>query len=671
MIGFFSRGMRRIQNLGVLLDDTLVFRPQFQEGVDVIAGWGHKSTADKARRMAAEWGLPYLAVEDGFLRSLNLGVLGHPPLSVVVDDLGIYYDATGPSRLERILCERDYSEADLQLASIAIEAVVDGRLSKYNHAPDLEKGVLPKGDHQRILLIDQTRNDASVSLGMADSATFVEMAAAARREHPDADVLVKVHPDVMAGKKRGYLVDDDVAGTHLIDFDVNPISLLREVDHVYTVSSQMGFEALLAGCKVSCFGMPFYAGWGLTNDRLTLDRRGVNRSLVELFAAAYIRYARYVDPYSGKRCDIMAAIDNLVDQKRHNDRNRGTFVCAGFSWWRRGFAPHFFKSTEGEILFERTGRATADKARQSGGRALVWSAKIPQRTLKVCAEEDVSVVGVEDGFLRSTGLGSDFYWPYSLCMDTRGAYFDPSRPSDLEIILEETEFSERLLKRARLLREEIVGSGVTKYNVGQAESEVSFDSGGKPVVLVVGQVENDKSVELGGLGMSSDRELLQGVRDKRPDSYIIYKPHPDVVSGNRGGGAFAESDKAYYDVMLTDVSLSSLFPVIDELHTLTSLSGFEALLRGVPVHTYGGPFYAGWGLTDDRVTFQRRNRRLQLDKLVAGVLILYPSYYDWTTEMFCGPEVVLQRLANGEEPRQGIVRQRVCKSVQKVISVFK
>ena len=40
-----------------------------------------------------------------------------------------------------------------------------------------------------------------------------------------------------------------------------------------------------------------------------------------------------------------------------------------------------------------------------------------------------------------------------------------------------------------------------------------------------------------------------------------------------------------------------LLGIVDEVHTLTSLTGFEALLRGIEVHAYGGPFYAGWGLT--------------------------------------------------------------------------
>lgn len=669
MIGVYSDGMLKIPHIEVLLGDAVVSKPASPEGLSAIAGWGYKPTAKKARTMAEKWGLPYLAVEDGFLRSLGLGVLGYPPISVLVDDMGVYYDATAPSLLEQLIAD-SFSDQELAVAREAMAAIKEARLSKYNHAPDMTPDQLPETGRDRVLLVDQTRNDASIQFGMADDQSFADMVEAARQAHPQADLYVKVHPDVSARKKRGYLTELDVQGATILDRDVNPLSLLEQMDHVYTVTSQLGFEALLMRLPVHCFGMPFYAGWGLTRDAFSLERRTVQRSLEEVFAAAYMRYARYVDPYSGEPCSIMDAIDILVDQKRHEDRNRGALVCAGFSWWRRGFASHLFKSMSGDVLFRSKGTKAARLARDVGGRTLVWSAKIPAGTLEVSRELGVPVVGVEDGFLRSTGLGSDFYWPYSVCMDTRGAYFDPSGPSDLEVILQETSFSAKLMERAEKLRGRIVGSGVTKYNVGGNNELPPYESGGRPVALVVGQVENDKSVQLGGLGIHSDRELLEAVRKKRPDAYLIYKPHPDVVSGNRKGGAFSTEDEHFYDHMETEVGLSTLFPVIDELHTLTSLSGFEALLREIPVFTYGGPFYAGWGLTDDIHSFPRRSRTLTLNELVAGVLILYPSYYDWRTELFCGPETILDRLAAREEPRQGKARRRMCAALQKVINVF-
>src|SRR5690606_7598479 len=101
----------------------------------------------------------------------------------------------------------------------------------------------------------------------------------------------KTHPDVLAGKKRGYLEAVTGDRVRLWAKPVPPLDLLDAVDHVYTVTSQLGFEALMAGKPVTCFGAPFYAGWGLTDDRVAMPRRGRTRTVEQVFAAAYLRYA--------------------------------------------------------------------------------------------------------------------------------------------------------------------------------------------------------------------------------------------------------------------------------------------------------------------------------------------------------------------------------------------
>ena len=80
---------------------------------------------------------------------------------------------------------------------------------------------------------------------------------------------------------------------------------------------------------------------------------------------------------------------------------------------------------------------------------------------------------------------------------------------------------------------------------------------------------------------------------------MIYKPHPDVLAGLRGSRAEAQRTqdacRAHCDEIVTDVPMGRLLDAVDEVHTLTSLAGFEALLRGKAVVTWGLPFYAGWG----------------------------------------------------------------------------
>ena len=260
----------------------------------MVAGWGHKPTADKARDYAAKHNLPYIALEDGFLRSLDLGCKGAQPLSLVVDHTGIYYDATEPSDLENLLNGSGWDlEGQLQSAQHAIEAIKRHDLSKYNHAPRAAERLLGDASCPRVLILDQTKGDTSVTLGRADAESFKAMLDDAQMRFPNARLFVKTHPDVLAGKKQGYLTEAAKRrGIAIIAQDVSPLSLLAQADVVYTVTSQMGFEALLLGKEVHCFGMPFYAGWGATHDRLTCPRRAKRRTAEEIFAAAYMLYAR-------------------------------------------------------------------------------------------------------------------------------------------------------------------------------------------------------------------------------------------------------------------------------------------------------------------------------------------------------------------------------------------
>jgi len=168
------------------------------------------------------------------------------------------------------------------------------------------------------------------------------------------------------------------------------------------------------------------------------------------------------------------------------------------------------------------------------------------------------------------------------------------------------------------------------------------------VVLVPGQVEDDASIALGCTGIRTNLKLLEAVRAARPHAFIIYKPHPDVVSGNRKGRLAVSAARQYADWVETKASIVSCIAACDELHTMTSLSGFDALLRGKRVVTYGQPFYAGWGLTEDRCqdgpAFARRTRRLSLDELVAGALLKYPIYWDWDLKGYTTCMAVLHRI---------------------------
>ena len=282
-------------------------------------GWGRKKTGRFAVWCHKKFGGTLTLLEDGFIRSIDLGVNGSPSFSIVEDDIGIYYDATAPSRLENILNTYDFASDEqlMQDAKRAMELIVKHNISKYNNSVDVPKEYFQNDAEKKVLVIAQTAGDASLKYGMLDDYTTDDVINAALSENPDAKVYIKIHPDVLSGKKKS---DIDINAVKqkciIIEENFNPISLLKHFYKVYTKTSQMGFEALLVGCECVCFGMPFYAGWGVTTDKSECKRRKVKRSVEEIFAAAYILYTRYYNPYTKKESDIFDTIETIDEGVR-------------------------------------------------------------------------------------------------------------------------------------------------------------------------------------------------------------------------------------------------------------------------------------------------------------------------------------------------------------------
>jgi len=647
--GYLSKGIQRIPYLDVFVGTPCVpFRKIKPGQLGFIMGWGRKKTSHKARAYAKKAGVDYVSLEDGFLRSLGLGVNGSIRHSLIVDKIGIYYDATQSSDLERlILAAEALSEEDLKRAELCIHQLSKYRLSKYNHSPFIN--LETAGDKPTILVVDQTLGDASVEYGGASETTFRNMLDAAITENPGADILVKIHPDVLRGKKKGYLLRyAKEFNCHILADDINPWSVLDVIDHAYVVTRQLGFEALLAGKKVTCFGIPFYAGWGITDDRLCCDRRNKLRTLQQVFFAAYIQYCRYINPYTGERCQIEDTIRLLHEQKLHTERYRGNWLGVGFSGWKKRVIPDYLGI--GATIRYKKKIQKAIKHIHTNERLLAWSSQINDQASQQIKKHYLELWHMEDGFLRSVGLGSDLVRPLSLVIDQRGMYYDATHPSDLEVILNTHSFEKDLLARARQVREKLIALKLSKYNVG-VTGKLSLPQD-KKIILVPGQVESDASIALGSPEIKSNHVLLKKVRERNPDAYIIFKPHPDVVFGGRLG-VLEDKSRKYFDEKITDLSITDLFEMVDEIHTMSSLSGFEALIRNKKVVTYGIPFYAGWGLTDDNLVCIRRKRNLSIDELVAGTLILYPVYVDPVSGDICDVETAVTLLARKKGKVQG------------------
>lgn len=655
--GILSKGIGRIPFLDRLAGaDVSRLSSWLRSDVDAVAGWGLRPSTRKALAYASKHGLPYVALEDGFLRSFGTGE-HFPPLSLVVDDQGIYYDCTRPSALERLLCSNaDVLASDASLVRQARKQLVSAGLSKYNHAPELPESMLRSDDVQRVLVVDQTAGDMSVAKGGADAATFDAMLAAALAENPQATVYVKTHPEVTSGRKGGYLtgVQPD-ARTVVLRDAVNPMSLIAQMDKVYVVSSTMGFEALLAHKPVVCFGVPWYAGWGVTDDRqpqhpAMLRRAGRRRSVDELFAAGYVHYSRYLNPETRQRGDVLDVMEWLQRQRMVAGRFGGRMIVVGFRRWKAANVKAMLSLHPGKVVFVKN--AAAARALQPGGDdCLVCWGRVPPAGVQQLADASgVRLLRMEDGFVRSVGLGSDLIPPQSFVLDAKGIYFDPGHPSELEDLLNTRAFTKQDLQRARNVRAFIVEHGITKYNLEPNRPVDWFSTdrphAGRQVVLVPGQVEDDASIRFGcdTDGVCTNLGLIQAARAAFPDAFIVFKPHPDVSSGNRKGHVEPAQALQHADCIEQGASVVSCIEACDVVVTMTSLTGFDALLRNKQVVVHGRPFYAGWGLTQDRLPVPRRSRPLSLDELVAGALLHYPLYWDPVLRGYTSCEAVLRRL---------------------------
>jgi capsular polysaccharide export protein len=607
-----------------------------------VLGWGLKPSARRAAQLAASRGLPLWRCEDGFLRSLGLGADG-PPFSLVLDDRGIYYDARRPSRLEALIATPAPAAA-AQRSEALRRLWCQERLSKYNGG---RESAAPQEPF--VLVVDQTAGDLSIAGGLADAERFQQMLASALADHPQHTVVVKVHPEVARGRRQGHLHAADLQHPRLrlCGDGGHPAALLERAEAVYVVTSQLGFEALLWGRPVHCFGMPFYAGWGLTHDRqATPERRRGGSDLAGLVHATLVAYPTYVDPHTGDPCapERLMAVLGLQQRRRRELPER--IEAFGFKPWKQPILRTFLAGSQ--VRFRRRHSSPSAWAQAQA----IWG-RDPGRGVarRQHQPQPPPLLHVEDGFLRSVGLGANLIAPVSWVIDRRGLYYDAGARSELEALLMGHPFGEAERHRGAALRRQLLAAALTKYNLPAPPWRRPAQA--RRVVLVPGQVESDASIRYGAGALRTNRALLEAVRAAEPGAWLLYKPHPDVVAGLRPEPGEPFNPHGLCDEVVVEAAMDALYGAVDAVHVLTSLAGFEALLRGLEVHTWGLPFYAGWGLTHDRLACGRRGRELQLDELVWASLIAYPRYVSRRSGLFVEPEEAIEELARwrGEPAR--------------------
>lgn len=613
---------------------------------DGVVVWGRSPHAWRGEAVAARRGVPLVRIEDAFLRSLRPGRAGDAPLGLLIDGLGVHFDAASPSRLEQILATAPLDETNLlNRARDGMARIRALDLSKYNI-----HGNAPPPPPGYVLVVDQTQGDASITHAGATAATFAEMLWRAMEDHPSARIVIKSHPETTLGLRRGHFAGPLPERVQICADPVSPQALLEGAIAVYAVSSQLGFEAILAGHRPHIFGQPFYAGWGLTEDENPIPRRKRKLTRTQLFAAAMILAPTWYDPCRDRLCSFEEAVDQLEAEVRAFRQDRSGHVAAGIRLWKRGWMQRQF-GREKPVTFVDDPAKAAAAAATRGKTLLVWAGKLPEGWSE-------PALRIEDGFLRSRGLGADLVPPLSLVVDDLGIYYDPSRESRMERLILAGPHPGGAARAARL-RAQILAAGISKYNLPGSLPELPDGLR----ILVPGQVEDDASIRLGAGEVRTNLALLQAARSANPRAVLVYKPHPDVEAGLRPGAIAPEALRGLADVVASHAEPLALIAACDEVWTMTSLLGFEALLRGKPVTCLGAPFYAGWGLTRDLGPVPLRRRQAEdghalprpdLDGLTHAALIGYPRYFDPVSGRPCPPEVVVTRLASGQMPRRGL-----------------
>jgi capsular polysaccharide export protein len=625
---------------------------------DAVVVWGRSRYAARGEAVAKQFDTPLYRVEDAFLRSVRPGRAGDAPLGLLIDPVGVHFDGGRPSHLETLLETTDLDDSNLlarAAAGIARLKALD--ISKYN----IHQSELLCPDPGYVLLVDQIKGDASLRFSGTGADVFARMLAAAKAEHPDKRIVIKSHPETNLALRAGHFAPGD--GYDLLTAPVSPWKLLEGAAVVYTVSSQMGFEAILAGHRPRVFGLPFYAGWGLSEDELSSPRRTRRLRPEQLFAAAMILAPIWYDPCRDRLCEFEQAVDQLEAETRAYREDHAGHIAFGMRLWKRGRLQNLFGRYKPLRFIDDPAKAIT-AAKQLNKPLLVWAGKEPPAL--TAPSFSGKMRRVEDGFLRSRGLGAELVPPLSLVADDLGIYYDPSRENRLERLITQPITPEDEA-RARRLINTIIQDRLSKYNLGGARLPV-LAQGRR--ILVPGQVEDDASIRLGAGDIRSNLALVQAVRAANPDAVLIYKPHPDVETGLRAGQIDSAALARIVDHVAKDADPIALLDAVDEVWTMTSLLGFEALIRGRNVTCFGAPFYAGWGLTTDLgpVPQRRLQTRPSLEALTHATLIAYSRYFDPVSNLPCPPEVVLDRLRSGDIPHPSLGNRILAKLQGKLAS---
>ncbi|MBB99118.1 MAG: hypothetical protein CML67_06230 [Rhodobacteraceae bacterium] len=328
-------------------------------------------------------------------------------------------------------------------------------------------------------------------------------------------------------------------------------------------------------------------------------------------------------------------------------------LLVGFNDWKFGFVADFLSDyrcafapmKKNYFFFAGVIRAMIEKPKI----VYIWGYNEPYFLLSYLKKKNIAYARVEDGFVRSAQLGAIHTTPYSLVFDYSGVlHYDHSAQTDLEDVLNHYDFQSnpKLLQQAEELISLLCRLGISKYNPPLTTENDPFKKfTGKKRVAVIGQVDKDMSMRKGNVDGWTMEDIIEIAAFENPTSEIIYRPHPEIYKGLHKSKTRLSRVQKICRLASPEEGLPQFLDGIDHVYVVTSLSGLEALLRGKKVTVFGAPFYAGWGLTDDRATLLRRKRQLSLAELFAGSYLIYAKYLGALDDSYIGLMAAIRRIS--------------------------
>jgi capsular polysaccharide export protein len=319
------------------------------------------------------------------------------------------------------------------------------------------------------------------------------------------------------------------------------------------------------------------------------------------------------------------------------------YNCFGIRPWKRQSLLNFLPDKK--VVFKNS--IDLNKLSPEKDFLIIWATIKNLNLEKNLKEQGFNYQYVEDGFIRSSGLGIKLNLPGSLSFSNESIHFDCTKENQLEKMLQNTVCTSEKIDRSKKIIDFIKKEKISKYGHSKYSSKLNTNND-KKNILVIGQVEGDASIHFGSKTIKKNKQLIESVLQKENDSNIFFKPHPDVVSKLREGeveNLFLESNN------ITEVISPPLHDAIeqcDEIHVMSSQSGLDSLIFEKDVICHGSPFYSGWGLTTDLEKIPRRTKKLTLEELISISFIDYPKYYNFKTKKICEIEEILDLIKDND-----------------------